>query len=209
VVDLERAAAAPPGMAVPTEAVGGTPPRRARTALWTAVGVGVLLAALVGVLATREPAVNKLTDSPLLGRPAPAIEGVPLLNGDFDVAGARGKWVLVHFFATYCVPCIEEHDDLVSFSRRHRASGDAEVVSVVFSDQASDVERFFRRRGGEWPVFDDPEGRVALEYGAAGVPESYLIDPDGFVVAKIIGGVRADRLDELMADITARAAAGR
>ena len=180
-----------------------TPVRRRRTALWTAVGVGVLLAALVGVLATREPAVHKLTDSPLLGRPAPSVGGEPLLNGEFDLADARGRWVLVNFFATYCVPCVEEHDDLVSFSRRHRAAGDAEVVSVVFSDQPGDVERFFRRRGGEWPVVDDPDGRVALEYGATGVPESYLIDPGGYVVAKIIGGVRADRLEELIAGIEA------
>ena len=183
------------------------PARRGRTALWTALGVGVLVAALVGVLATREPAVNKLTDSPLLGRPAPELRGVPLHNGDFNLTAARGRWVLVNFFATYCVPCIEEHDDLVSFSRRHRAAGDAEVVSVVFSDEARDVERFFRRRGGEWPVLDDPEGRVALEYGATGVPESYLIDPAGFVVAKIIGGVRADRLDQLIVEIGARARA--
>lgn len=183
-----------------------TTPRRGRTALWTAVGVGVLLAALVGVLATREPAVNKLADSPLLGQPAPLVEGEPLLNGEFDLVAARGRWVLVNFFATYCVPCIEEHPELISFDRRHRAAGDAQVVSIVFSDDAADVERFFATRGGEFPVIDDPEGRMALEFGVSGVPESYLIDPNGFVVAKIIGGVRADRLDALIADIEARAA---
>ncbi|CAN5483782.1 hypothetical protein BH20ACT2_BH20ACT2_03870 [soil metagenome] len=51
---------------------------------------------------------------------------------------------------------------------------------------------------GEWPMLLDPDGRIALSFGVAGVPESFLISPDGIVVAKVTGGVRFDRLESLL-----------
>ncbi|MGH9183855.1 MAG: TlpA family protein disulfide reductase [Acidimicrobiales bacterium] len=178
----------------------GAPPRRGRVALMGAVGVGVVLALLIGVLATREPSTTKLADSPLVGRPAPEISGPSLLDGrSFALSGERGRFVLVNFFATWCVPCRIEHPELVRFSQAHREAGDAKVVSVVFSDKASDVEAFFAERGGDWPVVDDPVGRVALDWGVSGVPESYLVGPEGVVRAKVVGGVRADELEALLA----------
>ena len=79
-------------------------------------------------------------------------------------------------------------------------AGDARVVSVVFDDERADVERLFDERGGEWPVLDDPDGRVALDWGVLKLPESYLVDPDGLVRAKIAGGVTADFLDGVLAE---------
>ena len=178
-------------------------PRRPRTVLWTAVAVGLAMAVLVGILATRDPATTRLAESPLVGQAAPEIVGEPVLNGDFSLAANRGRWLLVNFFATWCVPCRQEHDDLLSFSRRHQAAGDASVVTVVFKDRQRDVERFFDERGGEWPVVDDPDGTTALQYGVSGIPESYLVAPTGVVVAKIVGGVQADYLDELIAKVEA------
>lgn len=183
---------------------GGTrppaPPRR-RTALYSAIGLGVALALVVGVLATRAPATTRVADSPLLGRPAPALAGSSVLagGGDFDLVDQRGRWVLVNFFATWCVACRVEHPDLVRFSAAHAEDGDARVVSVVFSDEPDDVARFFTERGGDWPVLDDPAGRVALDFGVTGVPESYLIGPDGTVRAKVIGGIDFDKLENLLA----------
>ena len=189
---------APPAPAPPG---GGLPaaPRR-RTALLAAVGVGVVLVLLVAVLATRDYSGTRTADSPLLGRPAPAVEGPSLLDGEsFDLADQRGRWVLVNFFATWCVPCQVEHPELVRFDAAHADAGDARVISVVFSDDADDVRRFFEQRGGEWPVIDDPVGRVALEWGVTGVPESFLVGPDGTVQAKVVGGIRFDSLEDLLA----------
>ena len=78
--------------------------------------------------------------------------------------------------------------------------GDAEVVSVVFSDDAEDVAEFFDEKGGDWPVVRDDDGRIATDWGVTGVPESYLVAPDGSVRAKIVGGIRVERLEELLAE---------
>ncbi len=184
--------------------------RRIGAVAAVAIAVGVVVALLVVLLATREPGANRTTDSPLLGSLAPAIEGETVDGGRFDLDDLQGRFVLVNFFATWFVPCQAEHNDLLRFSAAHAEAGDARVVSVVFSDDADDVERFFAERGGTWPVIDDAAGRVALDFGVTGVPESFLVGPDGTVRAKVIGGVAYDGLEDLLrrASVSPAAAGG-
>lgn len=173
-------------------------PRRRGPALIAAAVVGVVLVALIVVLATRDPAQERVGDSPLVGRAAPPLSGTTLDGEPFDLDRQRGRWEVVNFFATWCVPCREEHPELVEFARRHAPAGDAGVVSVVFDDDADDVAAFFEENGGDWPVVDGEQ--VILDWAVAAVPESYLVAPNGVVVAKITGGVTADGLDRLLAD---------
>ena len=183
-------------------------PRRRRTALVAAVVVAVVLGGLVWILATRQPSQNRRADSPLVGSVAPPIEGVATDGSTFDLDAARGQWVLVNFFATWCVPCITEHPELVEFAARHGATGDAQVVSVAFDDRPDEVAAFFAEAGGEWPVLVDGTGPIALDYGVSGVPESYLVAPSGVLATKIVGGVTADGLDRIIADLERQAAGG-
>lgn len=171
-------------------------PRRARPALVTAVAIGIAMVLLIAVLATRDPASTRLSRSPLVGRGAPELTGATISGERFSLDDRRGQFVLVNFFATWCVPCIEEHDDLVRFSEANRSSGRASVVSVVFSDTPKDVRRFFDRRGGDWPVVRDDDAGISTDWGVARVPESYLVDPAGTVVGKITGGVTSEFLQE-------------
>lgn len=172
---------------------------RRRRAPWIAAAIGVVLVLLVVALATRPPASTRVLDSPLLGRAAPALEGRTIDGRPVDQAGLRGRWVLVNFFATWCVPCRQEHDDLVRFSTQHADAGDAVVVGIVYEDSASAVRRFREEEGGDWPMLTDPGGRLAVKWGVAGVPESFLIRPDGLVASKIVGGILYGELEELLA----------
>lgn len=164
---------------------------------WIAVVVAVVLVGLIVLLATRDPAGDRTNDSPLIGRIAPPVAGETITTGEsYDLDLQRGQWVVVNFFATWCIPCIQEHPELIEFAERHAAAEDASVVSVVFDDRADQVEDFFRENGGDWPVVDGDE--VILDWAVAAVPESFLVDPDGRVVARITGGVTADGLDALL-----------
>lgn len=184
-------------MTVPAE----TPVRSSHRARWIAAGVGVPVALLLAVLATRPPAGVRAADSPLLGQPAPEVSGTTIDGQPAGIGGPRDRWVLVNFFATWCVPCRQEHPELVRFSLQHQVAGDVDVVGVVYDDSPAEVRRFRAKEGGDWPMLADPNGRIALEFGVSGVPESYLISPDGRVAAKIVGGVRAAALDELVAEL--------
>lgn len=165
----------------------------------------VPVALMVVALASREPATTRAVRSPLVGKQAPAIEGVSVDGHKVRLSDLRGKWVVVNFFATWCVPCRQEHPELIRFSQAHGAQGDAAVLGVVYSDSTQAVREFRDKEGGAWPMLEDPKGRIALDYGVAGVPESFLVDPDGLVVAKLLGGVRATDLEQLLN----RAKAGR
>lgn len=191
------AATTAPGGASTTTGADPAPdaPRPRRTARWAAVAVGLVVAVFVGVLATRPPAGDVVAPSPIVGKPAPEVEGPALDGSTVRLSDLRGRWVVVNFFATWCIPCVREHPELVRFSDRHDA-GAVQVLSVVYEDQPTDVAAFFRERGGEWPVVDDPGAKV--DFGVRGVPESFLVDPDGVVRTRLVGGVTADGLDRLL-----------
>ena len=177
---------------------------KGRRAAWIALPVLLVMLGFIVVLATSDPAGTRQAESPLLGRQAPPIAGETIAGDEFVLAADQeGTWTLVNFFATWCVPCIREHPELVDFSRRHGLAGDAEVVSVVYDDRPSDAREFFAEHGGDWPVVTDPDGAIAVSYGVSGVPESYLVAPDGTVVYKLTGGVTASGLDRLLADAQA------
>lgn len=173
-------------------------PRRTRTALVAALVLALLAGAFVVVLATRDPSGERATQSPLIGRLAPSVAGETLDGGSYDLAELRGRWVVVNFFATWCVPCRIEHPELVDFHQRHAALGDAAVVSVLFDDAPDVAREFFAAEGGEWPVVTDPDGAIGVAYGVARVPESFLVAPDGTVVERLVGGVTAAQLDDLL-----------
>lgn len=170
---------------------------------WVPVVATVVALAIVGlvvVLASSDPAAGPGTAATLVGQPAPGVSGTTMDGEAFDLADHRGQFVVVNFFATWCTECVVEHPELVRFSERHREAGDASVVSVAFQDDAAKIERFFDEQGGSWPVLPADTGRTVLDYGVTGVPESYVVAPDGTVIARFISGVRADELDAAIAD---------
>jgi len=179
-------------------AADAAPVRHRRIAPLVAIPVGVVMLLLVILLATRDPAGERLAKSPLVGKQAPPVEGVTLKNEQFTLDRVRGEWVIVNFFGSWCTPCIQEHPELVRFQEAHRSARDATVVSVAFADSPTAARQFFEKRGGDWPVLVQDTDSIAVGYGVIKVPETFVVSPSGLVVAKLLGGVTADRLDALI-----------
>lgn len=171
-------------------------PNRAR---WIALAVGAALIALIVVLALG-PGDRLDQPSDVLGRRVPAVSGTSLTGETYDIDNARGKWVVVNFFATWCPGCVQEHPELVAFDNWGTETGQAEVVSVVFNDPAEAVEAFFDERGGSWPVLD--ESRLPIEFQVSQIPETFLVSPSGQVVQHIQGEVDAASLIAVIEDLS-------
>lgn len=161
--------------------------------------VALVIAGFVAVLATRTPVGDDVTGrSPLLGRLAPEFEGASIMDGkEVSLTSLRsgGRYVLLNFFGSYCVPCIKEHPDLIKIAEAH--PNDVALVSVTFGDNVDDARDFFKTKGGDWPVLDI--ARVAVDYGVAQIPETFVISPDGYVISKAAGPITAKRFEQVLA----------
>ncbi|MDQ6837040.1 MAG: TlpA family protein disulfide reductase [Actinomycetota bacterium] len=172
-------------------------PRRHHPVRWVAGSIGVAMVALVAALAVSRPASETLAASPLIGRRAPEVRGPGVGGGSWQVSQFRGQWVLLNFLASWCVPCQEEMPDLGRFDAEHARNGDARVIGVRYDPADRNLERFLAIHRAAWPVIVDSAAVVA--YGVSGIPESYLIDPQGVVRAKIVGRVDANQVDRVIA----------
>jgi cytochrome c biogenesis protein CcmG/thiol:disulfide interchange protein DsbE len=167
--------------------------------MWIALAVGAVVAALVVLLATSKSATKEQqqANSPLLRKPAPEIAGPVIGGGTAKLSANRGKWVLVNFFASWCIPCQQEQGDLVRFQQHHQTAGDAVIFAVRFDDpEVGAIRTLMTKSGATWPVVDDPEAKI--RWGVTGPPESFLVDPGGTVVAHIVGQVNAGALEGLL-----------
>jgi len=128
--------------------------------------------------------------------PLPRLEG----GGSGSVADYRGRWVLVNFWASWCVPCREEAPALESFQRRH-ADADFTVLGIDSRDLSGDGRAFVERFGLTYPQLRDGDGDAAGEFGTTGVPENFLVDPRGKVRLLVRGPVSEEYLDRYVAPL--------
>lgn len=162
-----------------------------------AAAVGVVLAAFLVVLVMADPGDSTVAKSPLLGRPAPEVKSTVIDGGDFVLSRRKGSWVALNFFNSTCVPCIQEHPLLVAFTEEQKTSDDpVEVYTIVNDDADEAVKAFFKTNGGDWPKVRDDDGAISVAFGVAKVPETWIIDPDGFVRLRILGALTEGFLTE-------------
>lgn len=172
-----------------------------RLAFFASMAVGLLLVVFIAVLATSDGDAG-FARSPLISKTAPALTGTAVDGSSFDLDENRGRWVVVNFFSTTCVPCVREHPELVAFDDAHSPIGDAAIVSIAFSDTSNNVREFFANNGGEWSVLAEDTGRHAVGYGVAAVPETYLVAPSGIITSKFTGGVTKADLEAEIARLS-------
>lgn len=157
---------------------GGSLPfvRMSARAFVVFIAVAALLGLLVFGLAMKE------SEGLEVGEAAPRAE-LPRLEGGGSarIADYRGDWVLVNFWASWCRPCRDESPTLQRFYERHRNRG-VVVLGIDTQDLTGDATAFVREFGLTYPQLRDPDTADPLserEFGATGLPESYLVDPEG------------------------------
>jgi cytochrome c biogenesis protein CcmG, thiol:disulfide interchange protein DsbE len=166
----------------------------ARTA---AIVAGVIIVAFIALLATRKSTDAQSAKSQIVGKAVPAVSGTTLEGTHFDVDQHLGQWVVIDFFGSWCGPCLQEQGELVRFADEHRSDPNVTMVGIMYQDKVADARGFYKRTGATWPILDD-KGPTAISFGATGVPETYVVDPAGQVVAKFEAGITAHALDSIL-----------
>ena len=130
-----------------------------------------------------------------VGEAAPS-GALPRLDGDgsASLADYRGQWVLVNFWASWCLPCRDETPALESFYRRHRTQRFT-IVGVDTRDLSGDGRAFVSKYGVTYPQLRDGDGDYGDDFGTTGVPESFLVNPNGQLVLIRRGPVDGSYLD--------------
>jgi len=125
----------------------------------------------------------------LKDQPAPAFALPSIFEGEpgFSDADLRqGRVSVVNFFATWCAPCIAEHPYLIELAEK----GVADIHAVNHKDSAEKAAAFLRSRGNPFDrVGADPSGRVFIDWGLSGVPETFVVDGAGKIVYRFPGGL--------------------
>ena len=165
-----------------------------------AIVVVILVAAAFGTRFGTDPGV---VDSPLIGRQAPDVT-LPYLEseGELSLRELRGEVVVVNFWASWCIPCREEHPALVAAAERYEDDG-VRFVGILYQDGRQQAIAFLDELGRGYDHLDDPNSTAAIEFGVFGLPETYVIDREGRIAAKITGATTFDRLTETIDDVLA------
>lgn len=164
---------------------------------WAFMGVLAVIALLAfGVFAEGEGRLQP-------GDAVPATELEVLADEEADLVGGttasvrdfRGQWVLLNVWASWCNPCRDEAPVLQAFFEEHGGKGFT-VLGIDTQDGTEDALEFVREFELGYPSLRDGSGDYAGELGTTGVPETFLIDPQGKVALVFPGPVTAETLDE-------------
>lgn len=156
------------------------------------LGIFVVLALFLGVGLKLNP---REVPSPLIGKPAPAFSLPTLADPAVSVTAEQMKgkvWVL-NVFASWCVPCLAEHPHVTQLARMPGVN----VVGLNYKDKPEDAKRWLARHGDPYQaIAADATGRVGIDYGVYGVPETFIIDRSGVIRHKQIGPITAQSLND-------------
>lgn len=154
------------------------------------LGLFIVLVVFLAIGLNRDPS---LVPSPLIGKPAPAFVAPRLRTPDqpFSAKDMLGKVWLLNTWASWCVACRQEHPILMEFAKTKTLP----IIGLDYKDQDSEGLKWLARFGDPYDLaITDKDGRIGIDFGVYGVPESFLIDKAGVIRYKQIGPVTEEAL---------------
>ena len=140
--------------------------------------------------------------SPFIGKPAPAFQLAQLHAPDraFTQKDLLGQVWLLNVWASWCISCRDEHPLLVELQKK----GTLPILGLNYKDKSEDAKRWLQRFGDPYQLsVTDIDGRIGIDYGVYGVPETYLIDAQGVIRYKRIGVITPAILQEKILPLAA------
>lgn len=144
-----------------------------------------------------------LVPSPLIGKPVPAFSLPPVQGRTLGLSSAdlRGQVSLVNAFASWCVACRAEHPVLM----RLKATGVVPIHGLNYKDAPKDAARWLETMGDPYTrTGADRDGRVAIDWGLYGVPETFVVDAEGRIAYKQIGALTPEIVDTVIMPLIRR-----
>lgn len=160
----------------------------------------VLLLVFLGIGLTLKPSE---VPSPLVDKPAPAFSLPQLHNPEASFSGEqmKGRVWLLNVWASWCYPCLTEHAFIKELSTKHKVP----IVGLNYKDVPEESREWLLRNGNSYEVsVMDRDGRVGINFGVYGVPETFVIDKQGIVRFKHIGPVSRESMEETLLPLIRR-----
>ena len=145
----------------------------------------------------------KLVPSPLVGKPVPAFTLTRLDNPAVTISDAdfKGKVTLLNVWATWCVSCRQEHETLVQLAK----TGQVDIYGLNYKDNREEARRWLTRFGNPYVANAfDSDGRVGIDWGVYGAPETFIIDREGIIRHKHIGPLTTEIINDEILPLVAK-----
>ncbi|MEW6161944.1 MAG: TlpA disulfide reductase family protein [Nitrospirota bacterium] len=123
----------------------------------------------------------------IIGTEAPEIEVTDIHKNRVKLSKLKGSVIFINFWASWCTSCIDEMPSIESLFRNMSGNPKFRVITILYKDDRDRAFRYVKEKGYTFPIYGDPDGYAAKQFGITGVPETFIIDKNGILRNKIIG----------------------
>jgi cytochrome c biogenesis protein CcmG/thiol:disulfide interchange protein DsbE len=126
----------------------------------------------------------------LVGTPAPLFSGPEVSTGEtISPSQYQGKVVMINFWASWCLECRLEHENLLAIQKRFGDNPNFVMLGINYQDDVKDAQKYLETYGSNFIHVRDLRGTISIDYGVYGVPETFVFDQEGVIRFKYVGPI--------------------